>query len=725
MKCTLGGKPLIAHGPVVWTLKEGSRPVIQSFDMIPSDAAALTGNSAPISLVITPDQGSTIKVDNLWVISIQPGDNKFLSRVQVADRRWMWSYSHVLRRYNMRRNVGTKRLVANDQVPAVNDIAAKIAYWEWSLNKLVPWVPKDMLLDVLGAATFADKEKTGSVLSVKVDGSIGSQIRTLPIEELTIDDAGDSAVDRALAYLPEAMLYIDYDGSAVVESRASGKERGVISSLLPEVDGEGHVDLVKNNLIRPKEVHVYFTREIELRFNFIENTLAQGATVTDSPADARVMDNVLPSPDYQTTISGQTIPQGTWINFDQAFNAWGDLPGVSRGGAGIQLDHDILQKAFIPGVDLWAMLRASGNFPDANGEIKPWAFRYNACMDHYRTTFRLSPRFMDRILSLRAYRLTTIDPQGGQRGPASAYGDFAVMYTQQTLLKSTAQGVSPTWADNYTAYPASGNLDSTALVSPCLVSIMDHDQGIVHLQYKPNPIYGMGETILPSQIQQDSLPTADISNRNKPIAFNSVLSGMKPPRLSPAYKCAIVLSAVPGAPNTIQQLHKIVVRPGEISSMIPSSQQIGLGEASGPPMEIRIGANVEVARVAWNDDPAKVIEIEKCFGLTEGEPNLQGLVINEDAQSNLVNGASLNAIAKAAAARLYASLADRFEGQMAGYINGQARPSGWATEIRHEVRPDGMAITSVMLPPSVPQMNLLSFLDSNSRQAILKTVQPL
>lgn len=720
MKCTLAGKDILAYGPVPWALKEGSRPVIKTFDMIPSDAAALAGNTGPVELVITPDQGSPIHVKNLWILNIQPGDNKFLSKVQVADRRWMWSYAHVLRRYNMRRNVGTKRLVANDQVPAVNDIAAKISYWDWSLNKGVPWVPKDMLLDVLGSATNSDKEKTGSPLNVLVDGSIGSQIRTLPIEELTIDDAGDSAIDRALAYLPEGMLYIDYDGTAVVESRASGKERGVITALLPEVDQEGHVDLVKNNLIRPKEVHVYFTREIELRFNFIEQTLARGATTTNDPVDGRVMDNVLPSPDYQTTISGQTIPQGTWITFDQAFNAWGNMPVVGK-----QLDHDIIQKAFIPGVDLWAMLRISGNFPDRNNDIKPWAFRYNACQDHYRTTFRLSPRFMDRIFSLRAYRLTTIDPQSGQRGPASAYGDFAVMYTQQTLLKSTRQGKSPTWADNYTAYPASGNLDSTALVSPCMVSIIDHDQGIVHLQYKPNPIYGMGETILPSQIQQDSLPTANIADRTKPIAFNSVLSGLKPPRLSPSYKCAIVLTAVPGAPNTIQQLHKIVVRPGDISSMIPSSQQTGLGEASGPTMEIRIGANVEVARVAWNDSPDKVIEIEKCFGLTEGEPNLAGLVINEDAQSNLVNGASLNAIAKAAAARLYASLVDRFEGQMAGYINGGVRPAGWASEIQHEVAPDGMAVTRVMLPPSVPQMNLLSFLDSNTRQAVLKTVQPL
>jgi hypothetical protein len=720
MKCTLGGKAILAYGSVPWSLKEGSRPVIHTYDMIPSDAASLLNGGGPVQLVITPDQGSPITVKNLWILNVGPGDNKFLSKVQVADRRWMWSYSHVLRRYNMRRNVGTKRLVANDQVPAVNDIAAKIAYWDWSLNKGVPWIPKDMLLDVLGSASDADRQKTGSILNVNVDGSIGSQIRSLPIEELTIDDAGDSAVDRALSYLPEAMLYIDYDGNAVVESRASGKERDVISTLLPEVDGEGHVDLVKNNLIRPKEVHVYFTREIELRFNFVEETLSVGQTTTNDPVDGRVMDNVLPSPDYQTTISGQTIPQGTWITFPQAFNAWGDMPVVGK-----KLDHDILQKAFIPGVDLWAMLRISGNFPDNNGDIKPWAFRYNACQNHYRTTFRLSPRFMDRIFSLRAYRLTTIDPQSGQRGPASAYGDFAVMYTQQTLLKSTRQGVSPTWADNYTAYPTSGNLDSSALVSPCDVSIVDHDQGIVHLQYKPNPIYGMGETVLPSQIQQDSLPTADISNRTKPIAFNSVLSGIKPPRLSPAYKCAIVLTAVPGAPNTIQQLHKIVVRPGDISSMIPSSQQSGLGEASGPPMEIRIGANIEVARVAWNDDPAKVIEIEKCFGLTEGEPNLAGLVINEDAQSNLVNGASLNAIAKAAAARLYASLADRFEGQMAGYINGQVRPSGWATEVRHEVMPDGMAVTRVMLPPSVPQMNLLSFLDSNSRQAILRAVQPL
>lgn len=721
---TLGGKPLLNSSGVTWALKAGVKPSIREFDMTPDDALALSAGSGPVELLIQPEQGNPVKVSNLWVLNVNPGEDKYISSVQVADRRWMWSYTHILRRFNIRRNVGTKRLIANDQIAAVNPTANQVSYWAWSLKNGSVWTTSTVIPEVLRAVSEAEYSKTGSRFGYTLDERIGDRIKSLPIEDFTLDDPGDQAVMRALGYLPEGMLYVDYDGTVIVTSKATGDERDIISALLPEIGGEGHTDLVSNFAVRPKQIEVLFTREVELVFDFTENTLERGQTTT-GPGDARVMENVLSSPDYQLTsgvpANRSPIVQGTWITFGEAFNYWGTLPA-----GGKQLDHDVMQRALVPGMDLAAAFLKSGGQPDNNGTIKPWVARFTQALAHYRTTFRIAPKYMDRILSMRAYRVTTIDPQSGTRAPAPAYGDYCWLYTQQTLLKqirshNTADG-SPDWIINKTAYPTAGILDSTAEVSPCRVSVLDEDQGIIHLTYMPNPIYGMNETILPSQMKLDTLPTADPTNRTRPITFDSVSRARQAPKLSPAFKLKVLLTCVPAAPNSATQLHKITVKPTDISNMLPTSEMAGLDNAQGPTMQIRIGPQIEVARVQWKDSASA--ELDKCFGIGSGDPNLDGLVINEGAASDLQNGASLNAIAKAAAARIYASLCDRYEGRMAGYMNGGVHPGGWIPEIQHTLAPDGVATTTVVMPDQIPQFSLFSFLDSASRQAILKLVQP-
>jgi hypothetical protein len=692
--------------------------------MAPDDAAAISATSGPIDLLIETNGGPPVKVSNLWVLSVDPGEDKFISSVVVADRRWMWSYTHILRRFNIRRNVGTKRLIANDLVAAVNPTAFQVSYWAWSLNQGNIWVTSSVLPEVLKAVGEAEFGKTGTRFPFTIDERIGDGIKTLPVEDLTIDDPGDQAMMRVLTYLPQGMLYVDYDGTVIVTSKATGDEKDIIQSLQPEIAGEGHTDLVKNGLVRPKAIEVLFTREVELVFDFVENTLDANQTVA-AIGDARVMDNVLPSPDYQLTsgvpASRSPIASGTYITFGEAFNYWGAMPGGSR-----KLDHDIMQRALVPGMDLTAQLLKTGSQPDNNGSIKPWAARISTALANYRTTFRIAPKYMDRIFSIRAYRVTTIDPQSGTRAPAPAYGDYCWLYTQQTLIKqvknANSQDGSPDWIINKTAYPSTGKLDSTAEVSPCAVVVVDEDQGIIHLTYMPNPIYGMNETILPSQMSLGTLPTADITNRTRPITFDSVTASRQPPKLSPAFKLKVLLTAVPAAPNSANQLHKITVNPNDIAQMLPNSQTAGLSDAQGPIMQIRIGPQIEVARVQWKDDASA--ELDKCFGIGDGEPNLNGLVINEGAASDLQNGASLNAIAKAAAARFYAVLCDKFEGRMAGFMNGQIKPAGWANEIRHNLAPDGVATTSIVLPKQIPQFSLFSLLDSSARQAILRLVQP-
>ena len=99
-------------------------------------------------------------------------------------------------------------------------------------------------------------------------------------------------------------------------------------------------------------------------------------------------------------------------------------------------------------------------------------------------------------------------------------------------------------------------------------------------------------------------------------------------------------------------------------------------------------------------------------------------MLNEGESGDLATGASLNQIALAAAASVYGSLVDRYEGSITGYMNGDVHLAGWTSELSHELDANGVATTRATFPEAVPQINLLSFLDSNSRAAILKLVQP-
>lgn len=724
-EATLGGRPLLLSAPVRWMLTEGVQPSVQTFDMAPADASSLFAKKGPVTLKIEPPEGNPVEVTNLWVLHIEPGPNPWISRITMADRRWFWTYARVLIRMNLRRNIGIKRILRNDAFAVEFDRAPDVAFARFSLdNKTRRFVALRTVQKTFEQLKDAEKEHHGVTFPLKLDERIGNKIRGMPIEGLEIDDQGDMAVKRALSVLPEAGVTVDYDGTVVVFSRAGGDDAAIIKALMPETRDRGHVDLVRNAKIRPKKVRVWFTRECELRFDFIEQATVRNATVAsgDGPlGDLRRLENVLAIPDYDLLVGTDTLPQGTWITVDQAFQSWPNMPllGVTR-----KLDHDLVQQALVPHMELFEALGLAGERPDGKGTLENWPGRIAAVQNHYRQTFRINRQWMDRILSLREYRLATIDPQSGQRGPVRAYGDYAILYSQRALWRSAKQNKKMDYAINRSAFPDGGDFDINAETSPAVVRLVDHDQGILHLDYRgTDPLSGDTRMIIPSQIALDSMPTFDARQRTRSITFDSVIKGNRPPRASASYRMSLILVAIPAAPNDKNQLHMIEVSPADIGDLIPESQRGGLSEAEGPVMDIRIGANVEVARVQWLDDRAA--DIEKCFGIGEGAPNLTNLVMNEGpaTAANLERGASLNQIARAEAARFYGSLVDRYEGEMTGYMNGGVHLNGWTGEIIHEYNGEGETTTKVTFPPKIPQFPLASFLDSSTRAALFRLVK--
>lgn len=737
--------PLLADTAVTWTLREGPFPVVETFHIRPQDVALLAAVAGrrPVTLTVDDGNGRPVVARNLWVIEFPRTENPNIAAVRLADRRWFWPYKFVPRRYNIRRNVGVRREARPDGVLELERVFPDVWYHRWSLRDergmppAAKWTALEVLRDVLEEVSLVEEELRGSKPAIRFDANVG---RNVPVEDLVLFDSGENAVKTAFDYLPEASVYVDLDGDLRVYSKVSGAEEGALVQAGPEVVGEGHVARVQNVFVRPREIHVLFQREVEVRFDYLEEAKAVTTTIAArANDDKRLVDNVLQVPDFILrrvtdnffgVVQAFDATQGTWISFDAALRAWADaVNGAFPVGAGFRnagpvIDHEFIQIAVVPFMDLWTGMALLGQaVPDAD-----WLARISAVKQHYRRSYRINSRWLDRFLSIRAYRVAAADPVHGTRASAVVYSDYAVVGTQRAwfqnrdqafYVKNQERGIGPGEAITDRSKPA-----------PAEVTVVDSDQGIFRLEYKVDP-YKVHDAVLPGKVDRGSLPEGNLhktGRRGRTLLWNGRSdnqSRSKVPKLSASHKLATILTAVPAAPtgkDTVRQLHRVVVRPDEVKEALPPRARENVGEALGPPMEILVPAGVEVARVRWSD--ARATDIEKIFGLGEGEPNLGGLVVNELPGDPRVTGASLNTVALAVAARMYASLADRSEGTMAGRINPRVVPAGWLGEVSFNLETDGEATVGLTLPEKLPKMNFFAFLDDATRQVLMRMPQP-
>jgi hypothetical protein len=317
------------------------------------------------------------------------------------------------------------------------------------------------------------------------------------------------------------------------------------------------------------------------------------------------------------------------------------------------------------------------------------------------------------------------------RAPSLAYCDYALVYSQRQQARNAAAGGSFDIAQNRSGYPKNSILDSTVAPAPAYITVLDQDQGIIHINYRID-FNRMIEMILPSNLKSDnnSMPTTDISNRNRAITFDTLNKAGGYAALSPSFKLATVLTCVPASPNNINQLYSIAISPSDVQDLVPQGQNTGLMNAQGPEMDVHCG--LDTARVMWLD--SRSADIEAIFGIQNGvasstplTPNLKGLVINGE-DGSLSTGASLTNLAKAEAAKVYAALADHYEGTVTGGMNPNVHLNGMLTDITHKLDENGITTTQLTMPSTAERMtkqiDVFRFLNSTSRAVILKLVQP-
>jgi len=737
-KIYLNGKvPLSATANVAWELNDGTLPFVNTFDLPKGfekvvDRTLRGKEPVTLTIQIFHPVKRKVTIKNLWVLEFVPGPNEHIRRIRVADRRWFWSYPMSFHRYNHTKRTGYKGISRNDLFD-LQDVIQDIQYARWSTQdeKTKPWTPDEMVQQVINEVMQAEKEYRGGSAEYKiiVDPEIKKTKNTLPLLNTSLQDSGNTALDRAIAYFPEAAISITEDGDIHIRSRVNNAEVAEMKKVFKvgakdiqhHIVGDGHIQLVDNRITGPSQIDVYYIREPELRFDYFEedNRPAGFTTAIGDPAEDNFMENVLPVPDVGLKIDGVEVPQGTWITMDQAFKAWGAPPRIGL----TQLTHEFVRRAMVPFMDFWSALGLAGLLsPDAD-----WMARIAAVQQHYRQTFRINQRWLDRLLSIHAFRVATINPLDGSRGPAEAFSDYAVLGTQRSFLaKSTANANEAQFGMNVSGYPSDGLIDSNTKSTPADVSVLDSDQGIIRISYRQDNLRQLG-MILPSQISvedeagnsaQIRLPSGNIRPLpGKLIGYDAVSTGVKynSIALTKHFKLSVIVTGIPASPNNKRQLQKVSLKPNDVKDII------SLPKFQGPRMEIFVGQGMETARMMWRD--SKKAEIEKMMGIRDAEPNVEDLVINlrdKGGFRGLLAGASLNSISKGIVARVWAQFITRFEGSASGILTPGMGPAGWIERIIHEVTSKGEAKTKVAMPDKVPPLDIMGWIPEPARRILAK-----
>lgn len=739
-------------GSAQWPEKAGVEPAIQEFTIATefSEQLQRKGDALqPVTLTIIDRDPTGFNPDrihewqNLFVIDISPGDNPFQDKVTLADLRYWWSYVHIYKVYNERRRIATRRRGRfNEELQ--QDIVEQLTFRAASIkDNGEPHNARDILEDILFGDDGLVNQPLMNVTTDVFSGDVDTDILDQVYEDVYIDDDGQQAVSIALSYAPGLNITVSKFGRVRVYSELSGRERDALGegkigdegAAGPEIIGAGHVRVVSNSIVRPREVHCLFNRQCELRFDFREDGFRPGTTVVGEPPE-RFIENVLPVPDFELTLAtGEIVYLGTYITIEQAIEAWGTPPGSIVTFGSPTDNYLAIRRAFIPEADLWSALALTGSL-DLSGIKADWAARIGALRAHYRQTYRIPKDWIDNIRNLEAVLVATIDPTNAQRAPARAFGDYAIRPSMKAMfIEANRSKDRLFYAFNVAGYPGvDGEITDETKPMPAAIEILDQDQGIIRINLQLDP-FANEEMVFPSKIE--NMPeqrSMRKSYSDTPIFFNAVtfdglaLTRGNVPALASQHAVAALLSAMPAFPNSKRQLHRVIVKPRDIASRLPETARAELNRANGPIMEVRIGSNIENARIRWKDTDGAPGLIERCFGRGGDPPNreeLKDLTIN-DVESDEIpeqSAASLIEISKAAAASVYAGFFDRIEGSMTGRMNSDIGIVGAIDTITHQLQ-SGKARSHYSIKPRLNIPSMFSFLDDSTRQFLLKQIQP-
>lgn len=736
----IAGVALDASAGFSWQLVEGVQPYTTTVS-VPRQSwedslQGLVGSEVEIEIVDA--DGQVVTIEGVTILYQAPSPTPARRAFVIADRRWKWRFPGVFRDYNVTRKTGD-RTIADRNVPVqVSTTVDTYDFLPYSLNGDQVWTPQALLEDVLRIV----HEASGDPFRID-DVPIGdSGDRRFVVQDLELRDSGDVAIARALDRIPGTGIFVDLTGTTVVFDAADLNAQDAHFEGLPSSTYDGQkAEFIDRGSIRPSSIRVHYQREVEARFQFSDS---YGSTLTTTGLDPNqpYLENVVQTvdpemtveefdPESRTTVT-KTVPAGTWVSVEAFLNAANADPlNVS-----LPWNFDTISYFWFTegGAGLSAALGAE---PDKDRlQDVTAAARVATLQRHFRQTFRINRRYMERVRSLRAVRVATLDPVTGARAPAAVWGEACIVTSDKgrrlsDRISSSQKSALYVNVDYLAASNNSGvNLVATS-PGPAVVSILDEELGIFRVDYQGDP-GGLAQAFIPSHVASADnpsvprVPSGDLADQELvSMGFSLAPQGTnRHTILRDNMKFEAIMTFVPAAPNTKRQFHVEEVDAGDVASNYRGEFRIRNGE--GPPMDVFVAPNEVTARFAWESDLDCPSTLTRLLALDSDDPQTAGVEGPDLPGFVFANGERIIPDhAQAVAAELLAPLADGVEGTIVHAVPTRGPElvgNMTSTTIQVASAPSTKVQVISVFPPGQRPLSRLALLESATRRALLGTV---
>lgn len=700
-KCivTLDKIPLAATAGITWKFQSGSQPYQTIFTVAQKhwDEYLKQQKGKPLTLEIQDTRGTKLTIKQVYILYEVPSDSPNRASFLVSDKRWKWQYQLIVRDFNVPRKTG--QLAQSGFPTPAQSINFDIwSFYQYSLkDQKSRWKAREALHDVL--QELHDGDSAGFQIGSWFVNQEAEENGTVTLQNVLLRDAGDVAVGKLLNFIPGTDIYIDANGITQVYNAGDMDSAETYFGNLPLVQwGSDAPVMVDRATIRPSKIVLHYDKEIEILLLYRDDYSSGGEYFEDSWL---YMNNVCQTVDPLTTIDiyddatgtwieGAQVPAGTWVRFDKWLKAMDEIrPENSE-----PWTFDTISKFWMVG-DLETMLGAGSTEYDDKGNV---AARVQAIRQHFRQTFRISPKIMTRVREMVATRVTVLDPVTGLRAPAAAWPQACFIPSKKgSNLTALGRNVDYYEASKGTTGANFGRMHRAGFsgTAPCTVNMVDAELGIIRLEWLPNSKGLVAEVIPCHLVQEDSTEpivlTRDLREQDdKPILGDSKTeSGANGLQLSDTCNLYVMLSFVP-AGNFQGQLHVKEVSVGDLDLVFTEGSRIQSG--TGPELHMYVEPGEMTSRWSWLEDSAARSTVKDMLGLIgTDQPGLSDPT--QMPGYRMHNENELDTHAQSYAAELIVNFADSWQGSVASVIpsNGQIALKGnmGASTIRIASAPSG------------------------------------
>jgi hypothetical protein len=674
-EATLGGVPLAATQAIQWRLTTGTAPYVTTMSVHRSQWDAIRHQMGrPLQLKITDSRGKSVTIERVYVLHEAPSDSPHRASFVVADCRWLWPYKLIALDVNVTKRTGNV-FAPGGQGPVPIEMVVTADEYQFREYSLVDgkkrWTAEELLREILH--TLENQSFRILSLPIRNDDTQGK----FSLQNILLRDPGHVALSQVLGYIPGAQVFVSPAGEVCVFDGTALRETGqrVNSQEIRTWDGD-HPVLVRKNKIRPTRIDVYYQREVEVLVRFDDDY--SGQTSARPGKNTPFAENVIPTVDPTTQVKvflperGEevetTVRQGTWIEAGDWLKAMDD----DRPEESLPWTFRTLRHYWLEGGLEGCLGNVGRSTPQQEISSNP-ELRVAALRKHFRQTFRLNQRYVQRVRSLQATRVRLLDPATGLRARSLVWAKACMLTDDrfQISRKRDTDGMR-FLSINLDFLPLLGARTINSPAAPSAVTMLDEDVGIFRIDWLESP-YGLSKGFIPCNLVDENEQLSGISDNierqiDVPIMMGGkIREGANGLLLANKTTVLAMLTMVPAAPNNKRQFHKVSVRSEDIDDVFRDS--FSLQGGSGPPLEIFVDPSEATARWAWDDDAVARFTAARLLGLemvdengqAYDEPGIEGPLPGYI----LVNEEEIKAHSRAVAAEAIAGFADTWTGTVA------------------------------------------------------------